>query len=217
MPTGAHLDRGPWSLSDVELIEDILCGERALFAVLMRRHNQRVFRTVRGIVQSDDEAEDVAQHAWVAAYKALGAFRNEALFSTWVTRIAINEALSRTRRSIRSEGVVIELEVRAMQEPSPEDETYRSEVARLLEQHIDALPETLRTVFILRSVEELDTAETAAILAISEEAVRVRLLRARRTLEDRLSRLIDRSPDAFRFDGERCNRIVRGAYDLLGL
>jgi RNA polymerase sigma-70 factor, ECF subfamily len=201
--------------SDEDLVRRILGGERPLFAVLMRRYNQRVFRAVRAILREDHEAEDVAQHAWVAAYFALQNFRGEARFSTWLTRIAVNEALSRLRKAARSELALVDSGGLVMEQPSPEDSTYRSEVGSILEEHIDDLPESLRVVFVLREVEELSTAETAASLEISEEAVRVRLHRARNQLQERLSRVLEASREAFRFELDRCDRIVLSVMDRL--
>jgi RNA polymerase sigma-70 factor, ECF subfamily len=197
---------------DEALIRRILEGEWTLFAVLMRRHNQRLFRTARAIVRNDDEAEDVVQQVYVAAFAALSKFRGDAQVSTWLTRIAINEALLRTRRSARANVALVDVEAELMsrERPTPEDDLYRRELARVLESQIDSLPESLRLVFVMRDVQELDTAETAACLDLSEEAVRVRLHRARRMLQKNLSELIDSSPEAFRFDGARCDRIVLG-------
>jgi RNA polymerase sigma-70 factor (ECF subfamily) len=90
-------------------------------------------------------------------------------------------------------------------------------MAAVLERHIDGLPETLRVVFVLRDVEELNTAETAQTLEISEEAVRVRLHRARHLLQERLASVLERTPEAFSFAGERCDRIVAGVLSRLDL
>jgi RNA polymerase sigma-70 factor, ECF subfamily len=203
--------------SDEVLIGRIVAGEWPLFAILMRRHNQRLFRAARAIVKSDDEAEDVVQQVYLSAFAALSKFRGEAQLSTWLTRITINEALQRTKRSDRANVALVDMEaeLKAIDRSTPEDEMYRREVARVLESQIDALPESLRVVFIMRDVQELDTAETAACLDLSEEAVRVRLHRARRILKQNLSELIESSPDAFRFDGSRCDRIVLGVMQKL--
>lgn len=201
--------------SDGELIERILRGERPLMAVLMRRYNQRVFRTVRSIVSSDQDAEDVVQQAYLAAFAKLSQFRGDARFATWLTRIAINEALQRKRKHRPFE--VIDGEDLQDDGATPEEDVYRVEVAKILETYIDHLPDSLRTVFILRDVEELTTAETADCLGLSEEAVRVRLHRGRRLLRDRLSEVLESAPLAFRFDGERCDRIVAAVARSLGL
>lgn len=201
--------------SDREVIERILQGERSLMAVLMRRHNQRVFRTIRSIVSSNEDAEDVVQQAYLAAFAKLAQFRGDAEFSTWLTRIAINEALQRKRKVAAFQ--VIDGADAADDRATPEEDVYRNEVAHLLESTIDELPDGLRTVFVLRDVEELTTSETAECLGLTQEAVRVRLHRGRRMLRDRLSEVLEAAPLAFRFDGDRCDRIVASVASSLGL
>ena len=200
--------------ADLRLVERVLDGERDCFAPLMRRYNQRVYRAVRAIVRDDHEAEDVTQQAYVLAYRKLAQFRGQARFGTWLTRIAVHEALSRRRvRTRRGDVALIEPDHQSVADsgPSPEEAAARRELAHLLESHVDALPEAYRTVFVLREVEELDTAETAECLNLSPEAVRVRLHRARHLLQSSLTEAVGlAAPDAFRFDGERCDRIVAG-------
>lgn len=213
-PPGADLP------SDPELIDRIQAGERQLFERLVRRHNQRLYRIVRAILRDDAEAEDVVQQAHVTAYRQLARFRGEASYARWLTRIAVNEAYGRMRR--RKRRAVISLEEAADEATmrrmsTPEDETYSLELGRLLERHIDDLPDSLRTVFITREVEELDTAETAEALGLSEAAVRVRLHRARSALQASLARAMAAAPAAFRFDGERCDRLTRSVLGELGL
>ncbi|MEQ8280269.1 MAG: RNA polymerase sigma factor [Deltaproteobacteria bacterium] len=197
--------------SDREIVARIVAGRPAEFAILMRRYNQRVFRSIRSIATSDAEAEDIVQQAYVSAFAKLSQFRGDARFSTWLTRIAINEALQRRRRERPFE--VIEGEA---DPTTPEAEVYRAEVAKLLEVYVDGMPESLRTVFVLRDVEEMSTAQTADCLGLSEEAVRVRLHRGRRLLRERLSGVLEAAPHAFRFDGERCDRIVAAVARQLG-
>lgn len=200
--------------ADLALVERVLAGQRDAFAPLMRRYNQRVYRAVRAIVRDDHEAEDVTQQAYVLAFRKLAQFRGQARFGTWLTRIAVHEALSRRRvRARRGDLAVVDPDERPVEDagPSPEEAAARRELARLLEIHVDALPEAYRAVFVLREVEELDTAETAECLSISPEAVRVRLHRARHMLQSSLTEAVGRAAtDAFRFDGERCDRIVAG-------
>jgi RNA polymerase sigma-70 factor, ECF subfamily len=198
---------------DGVVVERILAGAKSEFAVLMRRYNQRMFRTVRAIVRQDEEAEDVVQQAWLAAYAALATFRGDSSLGTWLTRIAVNEAIGRIRaRNRRGDIYLVDAgEDMATDDPSPEDESVARETARVLEKHIDALPDTYRLVFVMRDVEELTTAETATVLGISEGAVRVRLHRARQLLQGSLSDGLQASlPAAFSFAGERCDRIVAG-------
>ena len=199
--------------SDAEVIADVLAGDRGRYAVLVRRHNQRVFRACRAVLRNDQEAEDAVQVAWLNAYRALATFRADASFRTWITRIAINEATSRLRQQRRL-SAVSEMEQPTMNDSdSPERQLFTKELARMLEREIDALPEGLRSVLVLRDVIELDTAETAGCLGIQDENVRVRLHRARQALAARLSSSADElfgsaMPELWRFDGERCARLL---------
>jgi RNA polymerase sigma-70 factor, ECF subfamily len=209
------------SRSDLELVERVLVGERRLFAALVQRHNQRLFRVVRAILRDDSEAEDTVQQAHVTAFRQLAQFRGESSYATWLTRIAVNDAYGRLGR--RKRHVLVSLEdaggdAAMTRMVSPEDETYHRELGRLLERNIDELPDMLRVVFVMREVQEMDTAETASTLGLSEAAVRVRLHRARSALQSSLTRAMESAPSAFRFDGERCDRIthdVLAALDLL--
>lgn len=200
--------------SDESVVDEVRAGDAARFEVLMRRHNQRLFRTARSILRDDAEAEDAVQQAYLLAYAKLDQFRGESRFSTWLTRIAVHEALRRTRK----QGRLTDLEVLeggghddAVLPPtrSPEDSAADRELRAVLEQAIDSLPESYRVVFVMREVEELSTRETADCLSMSEEAVRVRLHRARKALRDSLYERADTlSAEAFHFAGERCDRIV---------
>jgi RNA polymerase sigma-70 factor, ECF subfamily len=202
---------------DDELIEKILAGETLLFAVLVKRYNQRLYRIVRAITHDDAEAEDIVQHAHLTAYRSLQQLRGSAHYATWLTKIAVNEALGRMRREKRHHLILLEHSGGDATMSTPEEDLYRQELARLLEHHIDELPSALRVVFVMRDVEELDTAETAATLGISEAAVRVRLHRARQALQGTLSEAMTAAPDAFHFAGERCDRMTRAVLTELGL
>lgn len=194
--------------ADAELVARVLEGDRESFAILVRRHNQRVFRACRAVLREDRDAEDAAQAAWVSAYRRLVTFRGDAAFATWVTRIAVREASARRRRRDRAELVAIE-EVMVSDDRDPERAASSSELVELLERHLDALPEGMRTVLVLRDVLELDTAETATCLGITEEAVRVRLHRARQALAREMVGIVELAlPDVWRFDGDRCARMV---------
>lgn len=196
--------------SDAELVREVLSGARGAFAVLVRRHNQRLFRACRAVLRDDQDAEDAAQAAWVSAYRHLAGFRGDAAFATWVTRIAVREASARLRRRERPVLVAIaEDTVGDDHDHDPERAASSGELAELLERHVDALPDGLRSVVVLRDVLELDTAETATCLGITAEAVRVRLHRARHALARDLVGVVESTlPDVWRFDGDRCARMV---------
>ncbi|WP_240481318.1 RNA polymerase sigma factor [Sandaracinus amylolyticus] len=192
---------------DAIIVAQVLAGDAARFEALMRRHNQRVFRTARAILRSDAEAEDAAQQAWLSAYTHLAQWNGGARFSTWLTRIVAREALHRLRgRGHDHLELVDDRASPAM--PSPEDETTRAEVRAMLERAIDALPEAFRTVLVLRDLEELSSAEVGEVLGLTEEAVRVRLHRARRALRAGIEEQLETSArELFPFLGERCDRI----------
>jgi RNA polymerase sigma-70 factor (ECF subfamily) len=198
--------------TDSEVIAEVLAGDRARFAVLVRRHNQPVYRACRAVLRNDQDAEDAAQAAWLNAFRALPRFRAEASFRTWITRIAVNEATTRLRQQ-RALSAVPAQEMPMSSSDSPARDLFSKELARLLERAIDDLPEGLRAVLVLRDVVELDTAETAGCLGIAEDNVRVRLHRARHALAERLTSSMEElvntaTPELWRFDGERCARMV---------
>jgi RNA polymerase sigma-70 factor (ECF subfamily) len=209
---GVLLDQ--WNaLDDDQVVAHVLAGQTALFEVLMRRHNERVYRAARAIVHDDGEAEDVMQQAYVNAYTHLRQFDGRAAFSTWLTRIVVHEAIARTRRRHRFQPFtgdhamdnVIPLRSR----DNPERQAFGRELRVLLEAAVDELPDGLREVFVLRLVEGLSTAETATCLGINEDAVKTRLTRARARLRSDLGeRMGAVAPDLFRFLRPRCDRVV---------
>ena len=212
------------TISDDDVVSRVRAGETGLYEMLMRRYNQRLFRVIRSVVTNDDEAEDVLQEAWVRAYEHLDQFAGRASFSTWVTRIAFHEALARTRKNRRwtplenPEGeIMAEAERRQTTAETPEMQAERSQLGRMLQAAVDALPETYRSVFVLREVEQLSTTETAECLELSEEAVKTRLHRSRallrRDLESRLGPAIS---EAYVFLGARCDRIVMRVLERIG-
>jgi len=190
--------------SDREVIARVLAGDHAAFERLVRRHNQRMFRAARAITRSDADAEDVLQQAWLDVFRHLAQFRGEAAFSTWATRIAVREALAVTRKR----PLVAEV-VEPASEAAPDAELARAQVGALLEGCLASIPQGNREVMVLRDVLELDTAETAACLGLTEEAVRVRLHRARAAIAAALSeQLAEHAREIYTFDGARCDRIT---------
>jgi RNA polymerase sigma-70 factor (ECF subfamily) len=208
--------------TDEALIAQVLLGNTAPFELLMRRYNERVYRAARAIVRDENEAEDVMQQAYVNAFTHLGQFNGAARFSTWLTRIAINEALARVRRQGRYEAFDEELstvEPFMSHSPSenPERQAFTHELRGLLEWAIDSLPDGMREAFVLRDVEGLSTAEAAECLGVSDDVVKTRLSRARATLRRLLmERTGAAAPDAFRFYRPRCDRIVANVLARIG-
>jgi len=191
-------------LHDHDVIARVLAGDHAAFQVLVRRYNQRMFRAARAITRTDVDAEDVLQQAWLGVFRNLAQFRGDASFATWATRIAVNEAIALTRkRPMVAEVVESETAV------PPDADLARSQLGALLESCLASIPQGNREVMVLRDVLELDTAETAACLGLTEEVVRVRLHRARAAVAAALTeQLADHAREVYRFDGERCDRIT---------
>lgn len=208
------------ALTDDEVASRVCAGETALFEILMRRHNQRLYRAVRAVLKSDAEAEDALQQAWLSAYTHLAQFAGQASLAAWLTRIALHEAFARTRKRHRLAEVEWSEEGDEMREPashtSPEERASSRELTGVIEAAIDGLAEGYREVFTLRAVQELSTAETAACLEVSEEVVKVRLHRARVMLRHSLVDGANASlPEAFAFMGPRCDRIVARVFEGL--
>jgi len=188
--------------------------DRAAFELLMRRHNQRIYRVVRTILRGTDEIEDVIQQAYLQAFTHLDQFGGNARWSTWVCRIAINEALGRIRQRGRFVSIDAASE-EAMADFSkgpngdPERAAAGHELGRLVERAIDGLPDIYRSVLILREVEGMTTEETAAILDVETDVVKTRLHRARAALRSSIeNRVGEQMQNAFTFGNERCDRVV---------
>lgn len=199
---------------DDALIEQVLGGNTGVFELLMRRYNERVYRAVRSIVRDEREVEDVMQQAYVNAFTHLRQFNGSARFSTWLTRIAVNEALARVRRQGRydafdEESSNVELFTTLNRSDNPERQAFAHELRDLLEWAIDRLPGGMREVFVLREVEGLSTLEVAESLGVSEDVVKTRLSRARAMLRRLLvERTGAAAAEAFRFYRPRCDRVV---------
>ncbi len=191
-------------LDDRDVIARVLAGDRAAFEILVRRHNQRMFRAARAITRTDVDAEDVLQQAWLGVYKNLAQFRGDASFPTWATRIAVNEAIALTRKR----PMVAEV-VDTASEAAPDTDLARAQVGALLEHCLANIPQGNREVMVLRDILELDTAETAACLGLTEEAVRVRLHRARAAIAAAVTeQLAGHAREIYSFDGARCDRMT---------
>ena len=204
------------STSDEDVVKRVLSGETALYEILVRRYNQRLYRVARSILRDDSDAEDVMQEAYVRAYEHLSQFAGEAKFSTWLTKIAVYEALGRVKLRGRTADLdsVLKSDTHVMptftpNNRDPERQAYDNELRLVLESSIEALPEIYRMVFVLRSVEGLSVAETAGCLEIGPEAVKTRLHRARSLLrKDLQQRAGVVTAQAFPFHLSRCDRVV---------
>ena len=213
---------GVESWPDEDVIARVMAGEKELYEIIMRRYNQRLYRIARAILRQDDEAEDVVQDAYVRAYQHLDQFLGRARFSTWLTKIAVHEALARVQKKSRTqelEAMIADEKEIALTAPtdSPEHQASNMEMGRLLEQAILGLPDHYRVVLVMRDIEEMSTAETATALDLSEDNVKIRLYRARLLLREQLvARAGASRRSVFSFLGVRCDRIVRAVLARIG-
>jgi RNA polymerase sigma-70 factor (ECF subfamily) len=212
----------PETLTDEEVVSRVRQGETALYEVIMRRYNQRLYRVARAILHNDGEAEDVLQDAYVRAFEHLHQFAGRSAFSTWLTRIAVHEALGRLRLSNRNEPLDdtdhdgdTSMQMTS-KSPDPEQSASGAQLRYLLEEAVLELPEHYRTVIMLRDIEELSTTETAEALDITEENVKVRLHRGHGMIRSWLfERIGSGAKEAFPFMGIRCNRVVENVFARL--
>ena len=210
-------------LTDEDIVERVRSGDIALYEILVRRHNQRLYRTIRAILRDDRDVEDVMQQAYVDAYTHLDQFRGAARFATWLTRIAVNRAIRNGQGERRQLAVVsrdadatLAIEHTAAPGLDPEHAMYGHELQAVLESLVDDLPDPFRMVFVMREVEGLSTAETAASLAINEDTVKTRLHRAKRLLRDQLDRRLGpAAADIYPFHLSRCDRVVAGVMGVI--
>jgi RNA polymerase sigma-70 factor (ECF subfamily) len=210
--------------SDEQVVTRVLAGETSLYELLMRRHNQRLYRVARAILRDDAEAEDVMQDAYVRAYRSLASFEGRAKFSTWLMRIAVHEALARARRRSRFQSLDASdpfhgdlMNSVTSSDPSPEQESYSRELSGAIERAVLSLPDEYRLVFMLRDIEGMSTEETAQSLSLTPENVKVRLHRAHAKLRKHLCAAVGATTArCFQFHAVRCDRVVNRVFRTLG-
>ena len=207
------------ALSDQELVGQARERNEAAVRLITKRYNRRLFRIARSILRNDAEAEDVVQETYVRAFTGLDMFRGDAAFGTWITRIAMNEALGRLRRrrptvdwesySVnRKEAEIISFPASAVS-GDPERTMAQGEIRAVLEQAIDELPDAFRSVFVARIVEGMSVEETADLFGLQAETVKTRLHRARVLLRTEIDKQLGPAlTSSFPFDGRRCERMT---------
>ncbi len=206
-------------LSDNEVVARILGGDKNQYAVIIRRYNQRLYRIGMSIVNDDAEVEDIMQVAYISAYEHLNSFSHRSSFSTWLTRILINESLQRVKKrkrylNINAANMDNERLRHHATAQTPASTLINAELKTVLENSIRQLPEKYRTVFIMREIEGMNTAETKACLDISEVNVKVRLNRAKVLLKNSISALYNKE-DIIHFHLDRCDRMVDTVISLI--
>jgi RNA polymerase sigma-70 factor (ECF subfamily) len=216
----------PSGPDDAELVSRALARDEAAVRAIMQANNRRLYRLARGILRNDAEAEDVVQDTYVRAFTHLEQFRGDSSLSTWLSRIAMNEALGRLRRqrpgvewSVLEQSApraqIIPFPLAAMDDP--EKSMAQREIQQVVEHAIDELPEPFRLVFMTRVIEGMNVEETAEILGLKPETVKTRLHRARNMLRNNVERKIGPVVmEAFPFAGKRCERLTAAVLKRLG-
>jgi len=207
------------ALTDDLIINRILLGKREDYEILVRRYNNLLYKTARGILSKEEDVEDVMQEAYIRGFEKLHQFRREARFSTWLSRILINCALQHLNKLKGKHLVSIDLlgrdEMNSLQESTDElnpDPAVGENLKKALESAINHLPAKYRIVFILREIEHTSVADVAATLEISEENVKTRLHRAKNMLKDMLRAEVI-SLEIFTFHASRCALIASRVMD----
>jgi RNA polymerase sigma-70 factor (ECF subfamily) len=213
--------------SDAELVARARAGEPAAFEAIVRRNNRLLFRAARGVVDDDAEAQDVVQETYLRAFTHLDTFQGDAALRTWLTRIAINVAISARRKQRH----VVPLEDNpadpAPQETdmrfqhiapeTPEAAADRHQMRDLLQTAIEHLPDSYRSVFMLRSVEDMSVEDTAFCLGVSRDVVKTRQVRARAMLRQALAAQMEPyTRSTFEFAGARCDAVAAYVMAELG-
>lgn len=201
--------------TDNEVIHKVLNGNKELFEILLRRHNQTLFRAVRSYLKDEDSAMDTMQDTYLKAFEKLDQFQGKSSFATWLVRIGINESLLRLRKSERNLTFLSDITMEAKNlfkrsdnnNMSPEKKIIQKETREMIEHAVDQLPEPYRIVYMLREIEDMDLEEIAECLGITYSNVKVRLYRAKSMLKKELNQL---SPgqNIFEFGNEKCDRLV---------
>lgn len=198
-------------LTDIQIIEEILKGDKQKYALLMRKYNQRLYRICKGYFKDEAEIEDIMQDTYIKAFQNLGKFEKRSQFVTWLTKILINECLQRLKklsRITRTEDKEENIETMNLTDnQNPETKSLNKELKHVLEHSIEQLPEKYRAVFIMREVEKINVEETSEVLNISESNVKVRLNRAKEMLRTSLMKVYPLG-EVFEFNLVRCDRIA---------
>jgi len=200
------------SISENEIISRILLGEKNLYAGIMRKYNQRLYRVGMSIIKDESEVEDVMQVTYIKAYENLGKFQFKSGFSTWITKILINESLLRLKKRkqllhINDDSAQNQIQHQPVDFQTPLMKVINSELKQILEDAILNLPEKYRAVFIMREIENMNVSETQECLDLSETNVKVRLNRAKAMLKNSLADYYKKE-DILNFHLSRCDRIV---------
>ncbi|HWA34954.1 MAG TPA: sigma-70 family RNA polymerase sigma factor [Cyclobacteriaceae bacterium] len=208
-------------LTDSSIISGILAGKKEDYEILIRRYNNMLYKTARGILTEEEDIEDVMQEAYIRGFEKLHQFRNEAKFSTWLTRILINCALQfagklKGRRHLDVDALSDDDVSLSYEAPDPRDNVVdiAGNLGNAIEAAVSQIPPKYRVVFVLREIEQVSVGETAEILGISQENVKVRLHRAKAMLRDILKSSLN-ALEIFEYHATRCALMAERVMGIL--
>ncbi|WPU91243.1 sigma-70 family RNA polymerase sigma factor [Mucilaginibacter sabulilitoris] len=202
------------ALSDEEIVARIVNGEQHLYENLMRKFNLRLYRISMAIVNDDKEAEDIMQIAYLNAYRQLSNFKHQSSFSTWLTRILINESLLHKKRKLRLQKALMENNYNDYHRQTPLDDLMNKELKNALQKAVSTLPEKYRMVFVMREVQGMSTTETMEVLNLGESNVKIRLTRAKEMLRTELNAYW-KPTQLYEFNLVRCDVIVNHVMNVI--
>ena len=199
---------------DEDIVDRILKGEKYLYESLMRKFNSRLYRISMSIVNDDMEAEDIMQTAYINAFLQLSNFQKKSSFSTWLTRILINESLLHKKKKSKGLQLISQQTGNEYHNDTPLKRLMNKELKTILEKAVSNLPEKYRLVFVMREIQEMSTNETMEILDLGESNVKIRLTRAKEMLRNELSSYY-KPTQLFDFNLIRCDKIVNYVMDRI--
>ena len=207
------------AMNDEEIIRRVVNGDKDLYSLIVRKYNQRLYRIGLSIINNDSAIEDIMQSTYIKAYENLDKFKFEAAFSTWITRILINESLQYLKKQEQvvqreSRATPLHPGINAREPQTPLMKVIDSELKAVLELTIKKLPEKYRTVFVMRELENMNVAETMECLGLTEANVKVRLNRAKVMLRDKLKNYI-KEEELLQFYKPRCDRVVGNVMEMV--
>jgi len=196
--------------TDLDLVHACQNGDVEAFEQLVTRYDRKLLRIAQSVTRNKEDSQDAVQETFLKVFQHLGEFREDSQFSTWLFRITVNQSLMKLRKQrttrelslderFETEGNAVPIEVTDWS-PNPEQLYGTSELRRILIKTLEALPSILRTVFVLRDIEELSIDQTAEILKVSRSAVKARLWRARLQLRERLNEYFSEKTESSRVD-----------------
>lgn len=202
------------TILDFDVIKKVIAGEKGLYEILMRRHNQKLYRVIRSYINDEDEIKDIMQNTYLKAYENLYQFNQKSEFSTWLIRIGINESLqeikSKKRHVLKNSDSLLNkriINISNNNVTNPEKEIMQKEAKYILEKAIDELPSKYKTIYILREIEEMKIKDISDCLDLSESNVKVRIHRSKQLLKDKLYKFSLR-PNVFEFGFSKCDALV---------